>query len=162
MTPREEAIIRAAYADGLQTGWAISEYDGDINTSGLADEYINEAIADNGGTAAQMICTDAPDDDHKAALAEKEAELKQANDDVAEIDEKLRIAEASLLKQRLLEHKVEADYERITTLQMNQNRRQEAELEKARELLRRGKIAAQFMANDELDSDIAAYLGEES
>lgn len=104
ITPREEAIIRTAYADGLQTGWAISEYDGDINTSGLADKYINEAIADNGGTAARMICSLAPDDEHKAALAEKEL--------------------------------AEADYERITTLQMAQNRRQQAELEKARDLLK--------------------------
>jgi len=103
-TPREESIIRAAYADGLHTGWAIRCDDADLNTSDLADRYINEAIADNGGTAAQMICTDAPDDDHKAALAEKELAL--------------------------------ADYERITTLQMAQNRRQEAELEKARELLK--------------------------
>jgi len=38
----------------------------------------------------------------------------------------------------------------------------EAELEKARELLRRGRIAAQFMANEKLDGDIAAYLGDKS
>jgi len=39
---------------------------------------------------------------------------------------------AALVKAEL----AEADYERITTLQMAQNRRQEAELEKARELLK--------------------------
>jgi len=61
------------------------------------------------------------------------------------------------------EHKAAlADYERITTLQMNQNRRQEAELEKARELLRRGRIAAQFMANEKLDRDIKSYLGDKT
>ncbi len=39
---------------------------------------------------------------------------------------------------------------------------QVAELEKARELLRRGRIAAQFMANEELDRDIASYLGDKA
>jgi hypothetical protein len=38
----------------------------------------------------------------------------------------------------------------------------EAELEKARELLRRGRIAAQFMANEKLDRDIKAYLGDKA
>jgi len=110
--------------------------------------------------------------DQEAALAEKEAELKQANDDVAEIDEKLRIAEASLLKQRLLEHKADADYERITTLQMAQNRRQEAELEKARELLKLCKDTFQdnLKARNYKDEvsmskrfeEIASYLGDKT
>jgi len=151
-TPREESIIRAAYADGLHTGWAIRCDDADLNTSDLADKYINEAIADNGGTAARMICSLAPDDEHKAALAiaELEKAIVAAQWNNRHGDLKAALAEAEL---------AEADYERITTLQMAQNRRQEAELEKARELLRRGRIAAQFMANKELDGDIAAYLG---
>ncbi len=68
-------------------------------------------------------------------------------------------------KQRLRINELEeaeADHERITTLQMAQNRRQEAELEKARELLRRGRVAAQFMANEKLDNDIKAYLGDKA
>jgi len=72
--------------------------------------------------------------DHKAALAERDNWIAALEEAIvaAQWNNRHDDHKAALADKEL----AEADYERITTLQMAQNRRQEAELEKARELLK--------------------------
>ena len=62
MTPRDKYLLRQAYEAGYSN--AVRDYEDESLLNGTLEEeserWVEEVIADNGGTVGQFICHEAP------------------------------------------------------------------------------------------------------